>query len=176
MAAPKRTPIQRERDLEITAALYLTGKRQAEIAAQLGVDQTQISYDLKVIQKRWRESMLVNINEAKHKELARIDELERTYWQAWRRSCEEKTKTRSGRTAEGIATASVEKDQMLGNPSYLAGVQWCIEQRCKIFGLYEAAKISIDWRKAIEEKGYNAGDVFERMVNAYIAAANGDAA
>lgn len=161
--------------MEQIAAYYLKGMRQADIAEKLGVTQPQVSYDLKTIHKRWRESALVNMNEVKHRELARIDELERTYWDAWARSCEEKTKTRTEKVVDGVTKASVEKDQMLGNPSYLSGVQWCIEQRCKIFGLYEAAKISIDWRKAVEEQGQNAGELFERMVNAYISAANGNA-
>ena len=143
MATNKRTPTQRENDLERIAALYLKGKRQADIAAELGVSQPQVSYDLKEIHKRWRESTLVSINEAKHRELSRIDELERTYWDAWARSCEEKTKTRTEKSAGGTAKASVEKDQMLGNPAFLVGVQWCIEQRCKIFGINAPTKTEI---------------------------------
>lgn len=136
MSEKKRTPTERAADLEKIAALYLKGKRQVDIAAELGVTQQQISYDLKEIHDRWRASTLIDINEAKHRELARIDELEREYWEAWRRSCEEKTKTRTKKTLGGNATeASIEKDQMLGNPAYLAGVQWCIERRCKIFGI-----------------------------------------
>lgn len=135
MAGPKRTPTQRENDLQRIAALYLRGKRQADIAQELGIAQQQVSYDLKEIHKRWRESTLIDINEAKQRELARIDELEIEYWDAWRRSCEEKTKTRTEKAATGATKASVEKDTMLGNPAYLAGVQWCIERRCKIFGI-----------------------------------------
>ena len=175
MAAPKRTPTQRENDLEKIAAFYLKGMRQADIAQQIGVDQSQISRDLKTVHARWRESAMVNMNEVKHRELARIDELERTYWDAWARSMNETVKTRTEKESNGATKASVAKESQVGNPTYLSGVQWCIEQRCKIFGLYEAAKISIDWRKAVEEQGQNAGELFERMVNAYISAANGNA-
>lgn len=176
MPGPKRTPTQRENDLEQIAALYLKGVRQWQIAEKLGIVQSQVSYDLKTIHKRWRESSLVNMNEVKQRELARIDELERTYWDAWERSVGEKTKTRTEKVVGSkAAKASIEKDQMLGNPAYLSGVQWCIEQRCKIFGIYEATKIAIDWRKAVEEQGHDAGDLFERMVNAYIQAVNGSA-
>lgn len=170
MASNKRTPTERENDLQRIAALYLKGKRQSDIALELGVTQPQISYDLKEIHKRWRESALVNMNEAKQRELARIDELEREYWDAWERSKQDVTKTVTGKSDKDGNRASISKEQQVGNASYLAGVQWCIEQRCKIFGLYEAAKISIDWRKAVEEQGVNAGDVFERLVNAYIGA------
>lgn len=173
MAAPKRTPSQRESDLERIAALYLRGKRQSDIAAELRLSQMVISRDLSEIHKRWRESSMVNINEAKHRELARIDELERTYWTAWAASVGEVVRTTTSRSDKDGNKASITKEDKAGNPSYLAGVQWCIEQRCKIFGLYEAAKIAIDWRKAVEEQGHNAGDLFERMVNAYLDAANG---
>lgn len=176
MARPKRTPTERESDLEQIASLYLKGARQADIAAKLDIAQQQVSYDLKEIHKRWRESTLVSINEAKHRELSRIDELERTYWDAWARSLNEVTKTMTSKGDKDGSKASITKEQQTGNPSYLAGVGWCIEQRCKIFGLYEAAKVSIDWRKAVEEKGHDAGDLFERMVNAYIVAVNGDGA
>lgn len=180
MATNKRTPTEREHDLEQIAALYLRGKRQSDIATELDITQQQISYDLKEIQKRWRESSLVSINEVKHRELSRIDELERTFWDAWQRSIGEKTKTKTEKMA-GVAAAkaSIEKEMMVGNPAFLTGVLSCIEQRCKIFGIYEATKIAItDWRKAVEEQGHDTGVIFEQMVNAYIAAvdqaANGE--
>jgi predicted transcriptional regulator len=179
MASPKRTPTQRENDLERIAAMYLRGNRQADIAAELGIAQQQVSYDLKEIHKRWRESTLVSINEVKHRELSRIDELERTYWDAWQRSIGEKTKTRTEKAVDGVSKASIEKESLVGNPAFLNGVLSCIEQRCKIFGIYEATKIAItDWRKAVEDQGHDTGRIFEEMVNAYIAAvdqaANGE--
>lgn len=170
MSGPRRTPTERENDLERIAALYLRGKRQADIAAELGVSQPQVSYDLKEIHRRWRESTLVNINEAKHRELARIDALENEYWSAWERSKNEVTKTTTSKSDKDGSKASITKEQRVGDSAYLAGVQWCIEQRCKIFGIYEATKISLDWRRVVEEKGVDAGDLFERMLHAYIEA------
>lgn len=75
MATPKRTPTQRAHDLTRIAELYLTGKRQVDIAAELGITQQQVSYDLQEIHRRWRESTLIDINEAKHRELDRLDQL-----------------------------------------------------------------------------------------------------
>jgi hypothetical protein len=175
MSGPKRTQTERENNLELIAASYLRGKRQSDIAKEIGIDQSQVSRDLKIIHKRWRESALVNINEAKHRELAKIDLLEQTYYDAWQRSMNEITKTTTSKSDKDGSRASIVKEQRVGDSSYLAGVQWCIEQRCKIFGLYEAAKISIDWRKAVEDSGHNAGDVFEKMIHAYTAALNGNA-
>lgn len=150
MAAPKRTEFERERDLHLTTQLYLKGKTQAEIAEELNVSREQIKYDLAIIQKRWRTDTTINLDEAKQKELARIDNLERTYWEAWERTLEEKTKTRTEQSTSGkgdkdagkTAKATIEKETLLGNPAYLAGVQWCISERCKILGIYAPAKVA----------------------------------
>ena len=147
MAEKKRTPIQREYDLEQLASLYLKGKRQVDIAVELKVTQQQISYDLKEIHKRWRESGIVNLDEAKQKELSRIDELERTYWDAWENSLSERTRSRVEKTgvdAEGNprGKSSIEREMLLGVPAYLTGVQWCISERCKLLGLYAPTKVA----------------------------------
>lgn len=147
---PKRTNFERENDLYRTTQLYLKGKTQAEIAEELEVSREQIKYDIAIIQKRWRESGLIDMNESKQKELARIDTLERTYWEAWERTLEEKTKTRTEQSTSGkgdkdagkTAKATIEKETLLGNPAYLSGVQWCISERCKILGIYAPAKVA----------------------------------
>lgn len=91
MAANKRSKIQVERDRVEIARLYMRGEMQADIAGKLGLTQQQISYDLKVIHQRWLSSSLINYNEAKAQELAKIDHLERTYWESWERSLEQFT-------------------------------------------------------------------------------------
>src|SRR5260370_35991051 len=80
MATKSRTPMERERDLRETAALYLRGLTHQEIAQRLKVSRQQIGYDLKVLQKRWQESTMADFNAKQAAELARADELERTYW------------------------------------------------------------------------------------------------
>lgn len=147
MAAPKRTPFQREQDLEEITRLYLTGKTQAEIAGLIGVSRPQIQYDLETIRQRWRESSIINFTEAKQCELARLDELERAYWAAWEKSCGERRKTRQETSQEGQDSnrrlrVFVDNENLFGNPAYLAGVQYCISERCKILGLYAPAKIA----------------------------------
>lgn len=114
--------------------MYLSGHTQAQIAEQLNLSQAQVSRDLKEVQRQWREQTTLNIDEAKQRELERIDVLERTYWEAWRHSREERTKTRTSSKGQD-KSASIEKESLTGNPAYLAGVQWCIEQRCKLLGL-----------------------------------------
>ena len=141
MAERKRTQFERENDYETITSLYLRGVRQVEIATQLNLSRQQIGYDLKIIQRRWQEKTIIDLDESKNKELSRIDELERVYWQAWQDSKCEKIKAKqetSGKGRDGkpiVTRATAEKEQMLGNPAYLSGVQWCISERCKLLGL-----------------------------------------
>ena len=136
---PKRTKFQREAHLVEIKESYLRGDTQMEIAARLGLSQAQISIDLATIQRRWRESSIVDLNEAKRRELERIDVLEREYWQAWEASKGEQQRSTASKTGD-VARAQVVKYESAGDPRFLAGVQWCVEQRCKILGLLAAVK------------------------------------
>ena len=136
MGLPKRTDFQREADYVQITELYLRGKRQSEIAPLLNLSQGMISNDLKVIQRRWRESTTMNLDEAKAKELARLDELEREFWAAWEASKGERTQARQEKNNAGATVkASMTKEQRDGNPAFLTGVLNCIDRRCKLLGL-----------------------------------------
>jgi len=132
----------------VVADLYLSGTIQAEIAEQLEVNQSTISRDLKSLRKAWLASALVAIDKAKAQELAKIDRLEREYWTAWVRSCgdTETVKQRGKPGSKGISTDSIEKTskEQSGDPRFLAGVQWCIERRCKLFGLDEPQEFNVN--------------------------------
>jgi hypothetical protein len=142
MPPRKRTKFERESHLEQVTEMYLRGKFQSEIAVALKISQPQVSYDVAIIQKRWRESSLVNWDEARAKELERIDSLEREYWAAWEASKTERTKKRQRKGATGAIDASIETEQRDGNPAFLAGVIACIDRRCKILGLDAPTKIA----------------------------------
>jgi len=107
----------------------------------------QISYDLKVLQKRWLESSLVNFDQARAKELAKIDALERTYYEAWEGSLVEKETKTAEKTTGGASDrikAVSRHEHREGNPAFLAGVQWCIEQRCKILGIDQGGTVNVN--------------------------------
>ncbi len=112
----KRTPLQRKQDRVKIAEMYIQGKYQTEIAKYFGLSQTQISNELKKIQKEWIKKTTIALDEHKTKELVKIDHLERTYWQAWGKE---------------------EKD-----PRFLDGIHKCIEQRCKLLGIYQQTDVS----------------------------------
>lgn len=135
----RRDPAQRARDRRRTADLYLQGWLQAQIAGELDVNQSTVSRDLKALQKEWLQSALVDFDEAKSQELAKVDRLEREYWNEWVRSRLDKGSTLSetvvGDKGSKRQKAQVRKEGRLGDPRYLQGVQWCIERRCKILGI-----------------------------------------
>jgi hypothetical protein len=149
MAAKTRSQLARENDLRQAAALYLRGLTQGEIARRLNVSRQQISYDLKVLQRRWQQSALADFHAKKAAELAKVDELERSYWEAWERSCEarevtsqERVQGGEGQPDGGRLKAGVRKERRDGNPEFLRGVERCIEMRCKILGAFAAIKVA----------------------------------
>jgi hypothetical protein len=121
------------------ADLFLRGvKRQTELGQRIGVNRSTISRDLRVLNDRWKASAVRDLDAAKGQELERLDQLEREAWQAWEKSkgAHESTTTEQTSTGAGERVkAAIRKDEQCGDPRYLAVVQWCIEQRCKLLGL-----------------------------------------
>ena len=118
---------------------------QAVIAVALNVDQKTVSNDLKVLVKRWQESALMDVDAAKSEELARINRLELEYWEAWEESKLDKASTVAEMvTGKDTRTKAVKRAEgQVGNPSFLAGIQWCIERRCKILGIDAPTKTAL---------------------------------
>lgn len=173
MAAPKRTQFQREKDLQTIASLYLRGVFQADIAAKLKVSRQQIGYDIKELQRRWQQSALVDIDAAKGKELAKIDETERQAWRGWRRSVVESEKhMKMARDADGVRfiESREEKEKQVGDPRYLQIVLACVDRRVKILGLDAPKKLIIDdWRDEARKNGISdVENLFEQLVQAAV--------
>jgi predicted transcriptional regulator len=146
----KRSQSQISKDTRLISSLYLRGYTQHEISERINLSQPVISRTLKSLQEQWRNSDLIDINEAKQKELAKIDHLELEYYEAWERSCQNTesntskvVKTAGGKGKPGTdrqeATQSVKTH--LGDPRYLQGVERCIDKRCKILGLDAPIKL-----------------------------------
>ena len=138
---PRRSGAQLARDQRRIAELYLEGWLQADIAETLGISQSTVSNDLKALQKQWLASSLIDFDQAKAREIAKIDKLEWEYYQAWHRSCEdaetviEKGKGKGGEKNPTSVEKTVQRKGQAGDPRFLTGVQWCIERRCKILGI-----------------------------------------
>jgi hypothetical protein len=163
---PKRTPEQRERDFERIAGWYLRGWSQAAIAAELKLSHQQISLDIKEIRRRWSESSLASIDEKIEKELARIDRLEATAWDAWERSVGEieiRTVKSAGVEIEKVSgpgqaddpksedpresrlveiESTVRTEHRAGDPRFLERIGWCINRRIEVLGIDPPKKIA----------------------------------
>ena len=162
-----RKKAEQLRDRKREAALYLKGYDQTEIAEELGITQGTVSRDLKALQEEWRKSTLVDVHEARTDVLAKIAVLYHTYWQGYKESKEEKVTTfQEKTTARGAnkkdpqkpiisdekSKAAAKKEQRIGDPRFLAGVQWCIEQWIKIYGIGAAESTDMDFKRELIEK------------------------
>jgi len=135
-----RLKAQIERDRRNIASLYLKGVIQADIAEQLGISQSTVSKDLKAVQLEWSVARINDIDERKRLELAKIDNLELTYWDGWKRSQENaEVETTKMQGAEKDKPSKLEKTKrvegQVGDPRFLQGVAWCVDKRCELLGL-----------------------------------------
>lgn len=177
MAAPKRSPTQIVRDRAEIARLYLMGVTQAEIGERLDMTQPMVSYDLKAIRALWTDSAIRDFDEVKSQELAKIDNLERTYWEAWERSLEQfksktiKAKGKNPVEAAANAEQTLKTEDRNGDPRFLEGVRWCIDRRCKIFGF--DAPVKLNWQDTLPD-GYDASEVLRQFTAMMMLAAKND--
>jgi hypothetical protein len=170
-----RSEFERERDMVEEARLYLRGTPVREIQSVVEkqypdrrLHKMSIYNDLKEIQSRWIQSSLMDFNEHKARELARIDQLESEYWKEYERSKQEFAKEESESSEDMVAFSASDggvvpiqrsrhkktTETRLGSKTYLEGVQWCIEARCKILGLFTPERFAVDWRIEARKIGW----------------------
>lgn len=141
-----RTREQVLRDRADIARWYCQGEPQWKIGERLGFTQAQISLDLKAIRAEWIKASVLDFDDLRSRELAKIDQREIVYWEAWQRSMEPRqttsTKKASGEQGERNE-AAIKKEMRDGNPEFLKGVERCSEQRCKILGLYAPTQVNL---------------------------------
>lgn len=156
---PQRTSRQVERDRALIGRLYVKGKTQREIAETLqaayekerpadwpadrpwiSISRQQVAHELAAVREEWRQSAVVDFNLAKGRELARIDALEEAYWEAYERSKQDRIARQlyskvdeHGNVKPTHQTVSTSRSD--GDEKFLAGIQWCIDRRCKILGI-----------------------------------------
>lgn len=162
----KFTADERAEAIAKVESLYLSGYSQREIGQRVGVSRQQIGKYLRKLREIWLERSGESKDSVVARELARIDRLEREYWRAWERS-QKDAETAKQRVVGEARLAELVKKGQAGDPRFLDGVRWCIEQRLKITGAYAPARVEIrDWRAELEKQGVDASEAFERMVAA----------
>ena len=163
MAKNKKHIIAKRRSQ--VADLYLRGFLQHDIATRLKISQSQVSRDLKELSKQWQQSALIDIDEIKGRELARLNLAEVNLWKSWKRSCQVRIKKRhsesTGKDGQKIEN-STEKSQMVGDPRIMQEILRCIQMRCRILGLESAQKFDIDLNRLTNEQ---LDQIIEEIVN-----------
>jgi hypothetical protein len=149
-AVPK---LKKSKERLVIAKYFLQGRNERQIADHLGRTQQYVSLIIKSLEQEWRTKAISDFSTAKAKELARIENLERTYWDAWFRSLggsKSTTVKASGEKSEQKKDGklvnierSERNETTYGDPRFLAGVQWCIERRVKMLGFDQPVKIDI---------------------------------
>jgi hypothetical protein len=247
-----RTKGQREYDYDWIGQLYIRGLTPGQIAKKLTeelgrkITAEMVRHDLNKIRDQWLNSAMVSYDEAKAKEVAHIDEVERAAWEGWARSIQDQiTETKEsvddtfgkptpenygavktedfqdqggGKNEdeqEAIGKAVVDRARIIsyddnahvgleiegededegedgsadekgkggstysrrkgvvkavsqvGSARFLQVIQWCIEQRCRIYGLHQPEKFQIDWKQKAVQAGFSeteANNQFSNMV------------
>ena len=186
---PKRSEIQRNRDLPIIANLYLQGHTQASIAAAITQGKKYrltvqtISKDIKHIEQLWLDRAVVDFNQAKANELAKLDQAEAELWQAWHRSKEPKViKGKEGSTRQTGAADEGGKAPTLAsgktyerfeqrdpNPRYMDLILDIVDKRLRIIGAFapEAHVIaSVDLNQLDKDRAERWQDTKEALIEA----------
>lgn len=175
MPRRRRNAAEIARDKKRIGSLYLKGWLQSEIAEEVGLSIATISRDLVTLHDEWRQSALVDINEAKIVELAKIDTLEREYWRGWERSLKdaETIKQEGGVEVKRVSRTKRTRD---GDARFLEGVLKCIDRRCKILGLDSPAKLMLerDWQAEAEALGIDPVQLVQELTEKAVQVIEGE--
>lgn len=98
------------------------------------ITQRLVSYYLNKLKERWKEDAAEKIDDAKARELAKINNLEREYWKAWLRSLGPVKVKKAKKSLEKGSIENSEYDS-LGDPRYLEGIRNCMKARRELWGL-----------------------------------------
>lgn len=163
----RRTDAQLTRDRAQVSNLYLKGYTQMEIVERLDAERdyeitrAKVRNDLRQIRKRWEESALRDFHAARAEQLAKLDKLERHYWEAWEESqqAEEKVSRKTEPSEDGDMQAVYVKQEheesLTGNPAFLRGIERVIDKRCELLGLDapdRTMNMNIDWNDLTDEQ------------------------
>ena len=157
--------ITTQRRLQVSE-LYLQGWSQSAIATHLGVAQSTVSADLRVIQQQWRASSLRNFDLTREVELRKLDRLEREAWAAWERSQKPDQSAVVTGDGSGRQTRQSLKHQV-GDPRFLDQINKCISQRRTILGLdapFQVADVTPLLAEAPEQRQVRLQQIYQTLV------------
>lgn len=199
----RRTPAQKEMDLELISHYYLRGFTSSEITSRLNNERPYtislytVREDLKTIRNRWRDGALESYNEVMHRELERLDMLEGAHWKAWEKSLKDYDEESVEVTEDSTISPGKTGDRVVGKKKrrrglketkkgkgdirHLEAIERIVKMRLQIFGIMgqggSTLTVNVDWRKQAQDSGMDTeviDAVFEQAVAGFIEVLDGD--
>jgi hypothetical protein len=120
--------------------MYLKGIPVMDIAAHFKLERPVIYKDLSLARKIWNKRVDRAARELMSVELAKVDTVEEEAWEQWERSKKDAEEQTVDKDADGKVTGKSKKRKgQSGDPSYLAIILKCVDQRCKMLKIGEYA-------------------------------------
>lgn len=175
--------ITRREDVEKEVELMLKGTPAGHIVAIINenhdertkVTMNQVFKDVSVALRIWRERFVTNLDLILAREMERLDNLEKTYWDAWEKSTQPmKTDYEFHEITEGIGeegrakaktTGSHKEVTTYGDPQFLAGIERVIALRYKLLGIGQTRTVNINWRQEAAKAGIDPDNVIDAVVS-----------
>jgi len=164
--APKRTEVDKEKDRSMIMQLYIEGLNYRDIsilvseARDYSISYTTVGEDIKRCLEDWKAKRDDKVELYITIELAKIDALEREYWEAWKKSknnYEQKSakiiRNKGGKEIGGTIDkeeTSVKQLVEFGDPRFLQGIERCIQKRIDLLGLDAAKNLNVNYKDVSE--------------------------
>ena len=126
---------------KLVAQYYLQGKTQGDMVEDLDVSISTVRKYLKELRDEWKLKAVYDFSLAKAEQLARIDEVERVAWEGFHNSVKGSTSTTTMKSNQSNTKMRTKTKPSVSDTKWLDKIQWCVEQRSKILGLYAPKKI-----------------------------------
>lgn len=145
------------------AALYLRGRTQSEIAAELGCSRFLVTKDIRALMADWQRRAEIDIAAHIAVELERINRLEARTWEAYEKSCLPKKTTSARRRTHRIHPSLITTESARvverpeGDPRFLMIIGKCCDLRCKLLGLYYRDRVEEKTQPSTTYGGFGAG-------------------
>jgi hypothetical protein len=118
------------------ASLYLKGMTQKKISDEVGCSIEAVRRHMETLRDSWMEKSLYDFSQAKAEQLAKVDEVERVSWEQFAKSADKESLTEFVGSNEEVTNSIRSTSKNAQEIKWLDKIQWCIDQRCKILGLY----------------------------------------
>lgn len=132
------------------ARRYLRGDGMMDICQSLELPLSTVARDMAANLEQWRASAARAMSQRVAVELAKLDQLETYYLDAWTRSCQPRKLTGAKRKADGSSESFLREEMRDGNPKFLDGAARCVEQRCRILGILKAGKSELEGNEDVK--------------------------